>query len=300
MPRLLFAQGSRGQAIEDIQTGLRLDPREIDGIFGSQTRGRVAAFQGQRGLPANGQVDDTTWNVLLQRPIPSLFERCLAVTAAFEGHGFSLAQGNFDGAGITWGIIGFTLKHGEIARIVLAIHDRRPDLVEAAFGDHAPQLLRVLRAPLDEQLAFADTVSIGTKKVRLAEPWRQAFGIFGKLPEVRAEQLRRARDAYFEPAVATAARFGLTTELGIALTFDIHVQNGGIKKAAADSIRSAPAPADELALRRRIADAVADAASARFREDVRVRKLTVAEGAGAVHGETFVLADWGIAELPAA
>jgi hypothetical protein len=299
MPRLLFAKGARGQAIEDIQTGLRLEPRDIDGVFGSRTRDRVLAFQQQHDLPGTGQVDDLTWNALLQKPIPSLFERCLAVTAAFEGHGFSLAQGNFDGAGVTWGITGFTLTHGEIAKIVLAVHDRRPDLVELAFGDRTPQLLDVLRAPLHDQLAFADAVSLGPKKVRLAEPWRGSFGLFGKFPEVRTQQLQRAREGYFHPAVKTAARFGLATELGVALAFDIHVQNGGIKKAAADRIRAAPSPPDESALRRVIAHAVADTASARFREDTRARKLAVADGTGAVHGETFVLAHWGIAELPA-
>ena len=35
-----------------------------------------------------------------------------------EGHGFTMVAGDFDGAGLTWGIIGFTLKHGEIQRIV--------------------------------------------------------------------------------------------------------------------------------------------------------------------------------------
>jgi hypothetical protein len=299
MSRLLFSSGARGQAVEDIQTSLRFDARDIDGSYGNQTHTAVAAFQGPRGLPQTGQVDDLTWNQLLQRPIPHIFERCLALTAAFEGHGFSLAQGNFDGAGITWGIIGFTLKHGELTKIVLAIQNSRPDLVRLAFEDNTARLLEVLQAPLADQLAFANGVSIGTKKVRLAEPWRSAFDLFGKLPEVRAEQLRLAREDFFDPAVKTATKFGLATELGFALAFDIHVQNGGIKKAAADQIRSVPTPSDEVDLRRLIADAVADAASSSFREDVRARKRAVAEGAGTVHGEVFNLPNWGIADLPA-
>jgi hypothetical protein len=299
MSRLLFASGARGQAIEDIQTSLHFDAHDIDGSFGNQTREGVLGFQRQRGLPETGQVDDVAWDQLLQKPIPPLFERCLALTAAFEGHGFSLAQGNFDGAGITWGIIGFTLKHGEITKIVLAIQNSRPDLVRLAFEENTSRLLEVLQAPLADQLTFANSVSIGTKKVRLAEPWRSAFELFGKLPEVRAEQLRRARQDFFEPAVRTAARFGLATELGLALTFDVHVQNGGIKKAAADEIQSVPTPSDEVDLRRLIADAVANVASPSFKEDVRARKRAVAEGAGTVHGEFFNLPNWGIAELPA-
>ena len=117
------------------------------------------------------------------KPIPSLFERCLGLTAAFEGHGFSLAQGNFDGAGITWGIIGFTLKHGQIAGIVQTIQAVRPDLVRLAFEEHTPQLLAILSAPLAEQLAFADSVSIGANEgsarrtvAQRLRPVRQASG----------------------------------------------------------------------------------------------------------------------------
>jgi hypothetical protein len=300
MTRLLFAKGARGQAIEDIQTGLHFAPLDIDGSFGNQTRDGIAAFQLTNGLPQTGTVDDVTWGSLLSKPIPPVFERCLGLTAAFEGHGFSLAQGNFDGAGITWGIIGFTLKHGEIGRIVKTIQAARPDLVRLAFDDQTPQLLALLDAPLTEQLAFADSVSIGTKKVRLAEPWRGAFDLFGKFPEVRAEQLRLAREDYFDPCLVTADAFGLSSEQGIALAFDIHVQNGSINKTAATQIRNAPTPADERALRQLIANAVADAASVRFREDVRSRKLTIAQGTGTVHGETFEVANWGVADLPAA
>ena len=174
----------------------------------------------------------------------------------------------------------------------------RPDLVRLAFEEHTPRLLAILSAPLSEQLAFADSVSIGATKVRLAEPWFSGFDLFGKLPEVRAEQLRRAREDFFDPRVGTAARSGLSASWGSRWR-DIHVQNGSVKRAAAAEILAAPTPADEAALRRRIANAVADASGARFREDVRSRKLAIAQGAGAVHGEAFVVEHWGIADFPA-
>ena len=298
MARLLFAQGARGQAIEAIQNGLRFEARDVDGRYGGQTRDGVAAFQRARDLAETGQVDDVTWDRLLSKPVPPVFERCLALTAAFEGHGFSLAEGNFDGAGITWGIVGYTLEHGDLAKIVFAVDDRNPDLVRLAFEDRTEQLLEVLVAPLSRQLAFADSISIPPANVRLAEPWRSAFDLFGKLPEVRLEQIRCARDVYFAQAERTAERFGLQTELGVALAFDIQVQNGGIKKTAAHTILNAPKPRTERALRRLIADAVADAARSAFREDVRARKRAIADHTGVVHGESFDLLHWGLAELP--
>jgi len=111
--------------------------------------------------------------------------------------------------------------------------------------------------------------------------------------------LERARLDYFDPAVATAGKFGLDSELGTALAFDIHVQNGGVKKATAADILQAPAPATEMELRVIIADAVADSARPEFREDVRSRKRAIAEESGVVHGELFTVSHWGLSELPA-
>ena len=51
-----------------------------------------------------------------------------------------------------------------------------------------------------------------------------------------------------------------------------------------------------------IANAVADktrTTDPRKREDVRARKLTLATGAGVVHGATYLLRNWGLADLPA-
>ena len=41
-----------------------LPPVTVDGIFGTNTRNAVIAFQRYKGLPATGQVDRSTWNSL--------------------------------------------------------------------------------------------------------------------------------------------------------------------------------------------------------------------------------------------
>lgn len=76
------------------------------------------------------------------------------------------------------------------------------------------------------------------------------------------------------------------------------MQNGGIKASAQKEIASAleqTPTATEQHLRVIIANAVADASKS-YNEDVRARKLTIATGAGKVHGETFVLGNWGLDE----
>ena len=103
------------------------DPLKFaDGDFGGKTLTALQNLQTTRGLPASGAVEQVTWQQLTSDPLPSLFERCLQVTAAFEGHGFGLAKGNFDGAGITWGVIGFTLSNREIQAILTTAEQHTP------------------------------------------------------------------------------------------------------------------------------------------------------------------------------
>jgi hypothetical protein len=299
MDRLLFANGVRGPAIEKIQAALEFPDAEIDGYFGPDTEAALRRHQKKRNEPTTGTLTLSGWGSLTGEPPPSLFERVLSLTAAFEGHGFSLAQGNFDGAGITWGIIGFTLASGSLGEIIAKVRQDHPRALTDAFRANEPKLLAVLGAPKAEQLAWASSISIGAHRVRLAEPWRSAFHCLGALPEIRAAQIELARSKYFEPALKTARKLALASELGIALCFDIHVQNGGIKARTAQLIKRLRRHEHERALRERIALAVADSSLAAWRDNVKARKLAIARGSGIVHGELFTLRHWGLDELAA-
>jgi len=229
--------------------------------------------------------------------IHSTFERSLQLTASFEGHGFSKVQGNWDGAWLTWGIIGFTLKHGEVGGIVQEVAHLYSGLLAATFGDQAAVLLRMISASAADQEAWANSITHGTAVI---EPWHSGFEKLGDDPGVQAIQLAHASKHYFDPAQTTAAQFNLQTELGLALCFDIHVQNGGIsadaRQAIAKKLRDNMA---EPSRRVVIANAVADAALPQFQADVRSRKVTLASGAGIVHGESFTVSSWGLGEFPA-
>ena len=306
MSRPLFARGSRGWLVGRIQSALsleRLYTAPIDDDYGGLTERAVTAFQQAQNASPTGRVDDLTWTALLNEPIPSLFHRCLQLTSYFEGHGFTRAAGNWDGAGLTWGIIGFTLKFGKVQEIILEAAQRDPIAVRAALVGLNNELLRILQAPLAEQMAWADSISEPPpKKHFIREPWRSAFVRVGELDVVRDIQLRRAHEDYFVPALATARRYGLASEQGMALCFDIHVQNGGIDRDDATAI-AADLPAlpagDEKALRVLIANSVANNARPDFREDTRSRKLAIASGSGTVRGARFSLDAWGLGDFPA-
>ncbi len=81
----------------------------------------------------------------MQKPVPGTDVRSLDLTAAFESYGYSLAQGKWDGAWLTWGIIGFTLKHGEVQRIVLDLQATALHLIDQAFRDEANDLLQIMK-----------------------------------------------------------------------------------------------------------------------------------------------------------
>ena len=297
--RKVFARGVRGAIIRSVQQELNAAgcyTGIVDGFYGGGTERAVSSFQLDARLPDTGGIDSATWTALMRRPIPSIFERALQLTAAFEGHGFGMVQGNWDGAWLTWGILGFTLRYGEIQKLLLTIDAAYPKSLRLAFGSSTPKLLKVLRSEPAAQEAWANSISDGA---RVREPWRTGFQRLGFQPGVQLLQIQRARATYFESALKTAGRFELVSEQGIALCFDIHVQNGGINKVAAAAIRRQRF-ATETARRIAIANAVADAARPAFRADVRARKLAIATGIGSVHGESFVTDRWGIGEYLAA
>ena len=304
MARVWFAKGVQGEIVRKIQLRLKesgFDPKGIDGDFGPNTVRALRRFQEQHGLEPTGEADTASWKRLMRSAVPAVADRCLQLTAAFEGHGFDRVQGNFDGAGLTWGIIGFTLRHQGIRKVVRTIHEQHPELVREAFGTKTPELISIVGAPWKERLAWADSVSLGKTKTRLAQPWRRAFERFGAMEPVQALQVELANKEYFQPAVQTAREYALRSELGLALAFDIHVQNGGVKKKVREQIRrirQQHSIAGEREMRIILAHSVADASKARWREDVRARKLTIATGSGKVHREWFVLRNWGLGEAP--
>lgn len=302
MSRTLFGRGGKGALIEDLQRGLvgnGIPLANVDGDFGAKTEDAVRAFQARAGAPQTGSVNVDEWTALTGKPPPPLAERCLQVTAAFEGHNYTLAAGNWDEAWLTWGIIGFTMKSGRVQDIVRAVDADAPQRVTDAFGANAAVLRGIVTGTVAGQKAWALSVSSADGR-RLVEPWHSAFARFGTFAEVQAAQQQSALDNYFTPALHTASTLGLSTELGIALCFDIHVQNGGVSHAVRDELSPLVPGAPERLRREEIANAVADHSRQKFRDNVRRRKLAFATGAGVANGVSAVLVNWGLAEVPAA
>ena len=300
-----FRRGAKGDLVSVLQRGLQaqgFDPGGVDGDFGGRTETAVRAFQGGAGRPVTGAVEAADWESVVGQPWPELFTRCLQLTARFEGHSYGKVVGNFDGAGLTWGVIGFTLQHGGLGSLVLEADAGEPRLLGDCFGEAAADELRsrLRDDSAAERLAWADSISVPPSKVQVAEPWRSGFLCLGEAPLPQELQRRKAREKYFDPAVVTAGRLGLTSDRGIALCFDVHVQNGGVKQASEQvyqqEVAALPAGGTERDRRSILARLVADSSRPQFRADVLSRKSCIAVGTGAVHGEPFDLDSWALAD----
>jgi hypothetical protein len=291
-----------GTVIGDIQLALNAagaGDLTTDGLYGGHTTDAISSFQKSKGLTITGNVTDETWSSLMRTDAPPMFERCLQVTASFEGTGFTRVVGNFDGAGITWGIIGFTLLGGELGTVLRTINQGDPHLITQAFGKDADQILEITGAGVSEQkkTAWADSVSRGANKYSVAEPWRTYFHDLGTYREVERVQLARARDIYWAIAKRDAGQLGLGEELDYLLMYDVAVQNGGMgskgRMQKAQAAFESQKPRSAQAKRKIIATVVADTASAKYRQDVLDRKTALAVGKGVVHGGKYDLSVWG-------
>lgn len=225
--------------------------------------------------------------------------RCLALTGAFETnslppHCFGAVTGDFDGQGISFSALQWNLGQGTLQPLLQEMNSAHAEVMNHVFGDGCGPLSQVLAMPRSGQLTWAR--SIQTPQFALAEPWKSRFQALGQTAEFQAVATGQA-SSLFNGALALCRTLGLKSQRAAALLFDIKVQNGGIATSALTLIEHdfaalglADPDALEAARIRAVANRVADSAYPRYREDVRSRKLAVANGSGIVHGVHFDLA----------
>ena len=308
----VYQRGSKGPEVLRIQSRLAelgINPGPIDGIFGGSTEVAVRAFQQREGLQIDGRVGSNTWAALFNGgkiETPSLFNqplahRCLALTGAFETDQpppecFAGLSGDFDGQGISFGVCQWNLGQGSLQPMLEEMNQNHTDILLQIFDQQYPEFVAMLGSSRQEQLAWAR--SIQNPKHVLIEPWRGQFRALGRRPEFQGIQGEHAAKLY-EDAQALCVDCGVFSGRAVALMFDIKVQNGSISKLVKAQIGqdfslldTSADPTDlEVARLRIIANRRAEAANSQWVEDVRARKLAIANGAGLVHGNHYNLAE---------
>lgn len=305
-----YKNGSSGDDVARIQKALQdagVFQGTPDGVFGDQTEAAVKAFQAQAGLTADGIVGPATWARLFPTAPPApgavpgdLSTRCLALTGSFETGQlapgcFATVTGNFDGQGMSFGALQWNFGQGTLQPLLQKMLSRHPDVASRIFGDNLPQLRQAISADKDAAMRFAVSIQDPAKKA-VVNPWKQMFVSLGLTPEFQAIEVDGAA-AYSQRGVRLCQEYGLWSERGRALMFDICVQNGSIADSTkalilADfaKLPQTLSPEDaELGRMRSVANRRAEAATPKFVEDVRTRKLCIAEGKGTVHGIAYDL-----------
>lgn len=307
---VLYKDGSKGDDVERIQRALKaigIYQGKSDGIFGPQTQAAVEKFQNEAGLKMNGVVGPDTWAKLFPTEGSSsktvtgdINTRCLALTGSFETgrlapECFAVSTGNFDGQGMSFGALQWNFGQGTLQPLLQEMLAEHYHVATTIFGDNLDQLHQGLSGGKDAIMSFA--ASIQDQRKKIIAPWSQMFKALGLTPEFQAIETKGAQ-TYYSKAVKLCNDYGLCTLRGRALMFDICVQNGSIPDKVRELImadfQNIPSSLSteeiEMSRMRSVANRRAEAANPKFIEDVRTRKLCIAEGKGIVHGIAYDLA----------
>lgn len=307
----VYKNGSTGDDVARIQKALKdagFYQGEPDGVFGSQTETALKNFQTASGLGADGIVGPATWGKLFPSSVSAAKEvsggldsRCLALTGSFETGKFSpecfaTMTGNFDGQGMSFGALQWNFGQGTLQTLLKEMFANHQDIASGIFGENLGKLQQAISGGKEAALSFAASIQDQAKHT-ITDPWRQMFRALGLTPEFQAIEVRGAA-TYYQKGIRLCQDYGLWSQRGRALMFDICVQNGSIGDSVKALImadfgklpQSASPEETELAKMRIVANRRAEAANPKFVEDVRRRKLCIAEGKGVVHGITYDLA----------
>lgn len=254
------------------------------------------------------------------------------ITSQFEG---GQIAGNFDGQGISLGYLQWNIGQGTLQPLLkemaqgtnttadfqkifsgtIVYENSQGKKIETTM---AAALKDVLARSRQEQLAFAK--SINNKNNQIEEPWKAAF-----IKLTQNKSFIQIEDRYAKPYMDQAEKitknpiFGVNTDKGFALAFDIAVQNGSVKSSAKALIEGAlkgesnkltnPLNKELTANQREVvkdlnnrlknvedintrklyytAAAVAISSNDKYVKDVWSRKSAIVAGEGKVHGRYF-------------
>jgi hypothetical protein len=309
---MIGSLGSEVNRIQEKLASLGFYKGTLDSQFGGGTYAAVKAFQQSKNLKADGVVGPITWDMLfggsgIQIPAPSistvpLDKKCLALTGAFETGKpipdcFAGLSGDFDDQGISFGVLQWNFGQGSLQPLLNDMIQNYKSVIEAIFHENFNILINALNSDKDELMTFARSIQHPTKHF-IYEPWQGMFKALGRTNDFQNIQVNHSQ-TLFAKAKDLCNQYGLLSDRAKALMFDIKVQNGSIKDWVKSQILSdferLPSTLQlnnlEVEKMKIIANRRAEAAKPKWVEDVRARKLCIANGTGYVHGIYYDLAN---------
>lgn len=153
-------------------------------------------------------------------------DKVLKITSSFEGEGYGQVSGNFDGEGCSVGAIQQCIGQQSLQPLLREMLTNHRDVLVRLWSEPiVDDFERFMAMRKDEQVMWC-SFNLGERE-RPTSRWAERLRIMAVSPEYVAIQQKFAT-AIFLRAVRLADSYQLVQENGLALMFDLCVQNGGI------------------------------------------------------------------------
>ncbi len=263
-------------------------------------------------LPMNG----VTWPPAMTAQDRAALTIALNISGSFEGaDGWANLSDNFDGQGVSMGLLNQCLGQGSLQPLLIKLRDARPDVLTALVGPErlrsllamlarwqvdaageavpgpmsrfdAPSEAAILTAPSANKASVNWAVANLYSGGKFDPAWKSELTALASSPEYVSIQIAAAVEDH-ERALAAQARLGVRELRAYLMLFDLVVQNGSLYPedyADYDAFTRAKPGADATERLEKILELRLRHVRRRFVADVRSRKRAIIRGTGAVHG----------------
>ena len=220
------------------------------------------------------------------------------ITAKFETNyqndikeAYSCVTGNFDGQGISFGIIQYNFGQETLQPILNEMIENEPEVMSQIFGTDYETLKNKLSSSKSDLIAWGDSISTSGKS-SLISPWKEYFEELGQNSLCQSIQ-KKNLETYWRRAIDPICKnYNLKTCRGYVMAFDIAVKDWALGDTAYNQIQS---QITESTTERDILNLMAQYGSA----SSRARHEAIARGTGTVNEEPINLdADYGLNDTP--
>jgi len=291
---LNLTSGANGRAVEYLQDLLRghgynflPDPRVAwYGKYGLSTSHAVTDYRRKNGLAPGDFADSALLKDLVRRPAPNAalsipfvtlvlegiftsLTRFVWLTSLFEtGGAFGTLNLNTDQCGVSFGILQWSQKPGQLHKLLLTCQSEEPEEWVRIFGDTA--ILDHTARPNGGVDARGDSVDPAFELTK--DPWKSRLLALGKSPAMKTVQLNLASITYGRqlPSIA-ASTPRICSERGYAFLLDLANQFGPGRIGQYYKTAAQPGTT-EAGILKQLEDAFTNLARPQFQPQVRARR----------------------------
>jgi hypothetical protein len=256
------------------------------GKYGLSTSHAVIDYRRKNGLVTADSADSALVKDLVQRPAPNAalspayvplvmnmpftpITRFVWLTSLFEtGAAFGTLNLNTDQCGVSFGILQWSQKPGQLHKLLLTCETREPEAWARIIGgttilDHTAKL----NGGVDARGNSVDPAFELTK-----DPWKSRLIALGASPVMRRVQIDLASEAYLSELTAiTTSMPAIRSERGLAFLLDLTNQFGPGRIAQHYETAAQPGTT-EAEILKQLEDAFTNLARPQFQPQVRARR----------------------------